>query len=67
MEKEKEDNTSKSTEIPFIEELKYEEAELCYSQYEYEAAFKILLPLANNNNVKAQNLLCEIMYEISYQ
>lgn len=51
--------------LSFLEELKYRDAVSYFEQFEYEKAIKVLLPLALGGNKLSQDLMCEIIYEIS--
>lgn len=59
-----ENNESKKT-MSFIQELDFDEAIEFFSQCEYEKAIDKLIPIAINGNVCAQDMLCEVFYEVS--
>ena len=62
--KEKEEQVTEKT-LSFYEELKYGEAVEYFAQFDYEKAINILLPMAKGGNKKSQDLMCEIMYDVS--
>lgn len=64
MKKGKDNDVVEQTEkIQFIKELEIEE--IAPHKHGYEQSMKTLLPLACDGNTKSQDMICEIMYEIS--